>query len=226
MSSTNENLQTPEKKKIKISSYVALFLTLAFLSGFFKNMTGPLAALDLTNVLGSFGKLGTVTLEEGVKLASNFRGTGGAGVKDGFMSVIEVAPTIILCFGIIELYNAFGGSDAAEKLFGPIMRFFLGVPGAAVPALVSNLTSSDASAGLCRSLHDEGRINQKENIIITSFLYSAASPLVNYYLICAIVFPYIEVPLAIPMLVMIAMKFVGPAVLRFFFMFTAKKEAA
>jgi len=33
MSSTNENLQTPEKKKIKISSYVALFLTLAFLSG-------------------------------------------------------------------------------------------------------------------------------------------------------------------------------------------------
>lgn len=219
------NKQTA-KKKVPIAGIIALILTMVILSGLMADAAGPLKALDFTNLLGSFGKLGTVAEDGAVTLAKDFRGTGGAGPKDAYMGVFQIAPGIIVAFGIIELYNTYGGAAAAEFLFGKIIRRLMGVPGGAVPAFVANLTSSDASAGILRTLVDAKAITREELIVSTSFCFSAASPLVNFYMMLALVFPYLEIPLFVPLLVIIIMKFVGALILRAYFALTKKKEAA
>lgn len=218
--------QNERKEKLPISAYLAFILALLFLSGILSNVEGPLACWDFTNVLGKFGKMGTTTLEEGVTFANDFKGIGGVGVKEGFLTALHVAPGIILAFGVIELYTAFGGAAAAEKIFGPIMRSLLGIPGSAVTALIANLTSADASAGVARSLHDNNLVTREQNIIITSFLFSGAAIMVNYYMLGTVLFPYIEIPVALPLGIIIVMKFVGSLLLRIWFKFRGKKEEA
>lgn len=223
MSSNNPATETVEKKKVPWYSYVALVLTLLCLTGALKNVEGPLACLDFTNLLGSFGKLGTSTVE-GVTLASDFTGTGGVGVKHGFIFAFTIGPAIALAFGVIELYNAYGGNAAAEKVFGPIMKVLLGLPGSAVLGVIGNLTSSDAGALVARSLHDQGLIDRTQNMTMTAFMYPGAAILVNYYMLGPMIFPALEIPLFVPLVVIIVMKIVAAVLVRIFFSIKSKKE--
>lgn len=50
-----------EEVKVKWYGYLVLFLGILFFSGLMKDAPGPLKALDFNNVLGSFGKLGTLS---------------------------------------------------------------------------------------------------------------------------------------------------------------------
>lgn len=223
MNSTTHAPELLEKKKVHWYSYLVLVLTLLCLSGILKDVEGPLACLDFTNLLGTFGKLGTSTVE-GVSFASNFTGNGGVGAKHGFLFALTIGPGIALAFGIIEIFNVYGGNEAAEKIFGPIMRLLLGLPGSAVLALVSNLTSADAGAGITRSLHDQRIISKKQNLIMNIFMYPGASIIVNYYMFAPMLFPFLEIPVFVPLAVIIVMKFVIAVLMRIFCAFAMKKE--
>ena len=56
----SQNLKQ-EEVKVKWYGYLVLFLGILFFSGLMKDAPGPLKALDFNNVLGSFGKLGTLS---------------------------------------------------------------------------------------------------------------------------------------------------------------------
>ena len=148
------------EKRVGIGGYIALLLFLVIFSGAVQNIP-VLKALDFTNMLGAFGIIG-----EG---GTNFVGTGGKGVRDGYLVVLSLVPTLMLSSGIVELVSHFGGFDAAGKLFTPLMRLLFGVPGSMAIPLVASLTSSDVGATTTRSMYDEKRITENERSKMIAF---------------------------------------------------------
>lgn len=215
-----------EKKKVRWYSYVILAITIIILSGVFKSSDTPLKALDFNNLLGNYGTLGTV--EEGSKtiLANDFKGIGGTGPKDGILLVISVAPAIIMAFGLIEICVDYKGLDAAEVIFNPLTKPILGLPGSTAIALVTSLTSSDAAAGMTKSLADEKYLNEKQRIILTSFQMLAPSILINFFAMAPTLEPFIDKPLTIALLVILIMKFIGTIISRILIKFLYKEEVA
>lgn len=221
-----EDLNSLNSPPVPWYAYLTLLLTVLFLSGLFTGDSGVFSALDYSNVLGKFGKLGTVTEGVGVKLASSFRGMGGSGVRDGFIISLTFAPAIMLAFGVIEIYNDFKGLDAAQKLFSPILKPLLGLPGTSALAMISSITSSDAGAGITKSLHDGGHLNDNQLIILTTFMFSAPSILVNLYALGAPLNALVPIQISIPLLVILAMKFFGAILCRAYLALTSKKKEA
>ena len=203
-----------KKEKIPWYAYVVLLLTIIIFAGFFGKSTTPLKALDFNNLLGNFGALGQV--EEGAKvtLANDFKGIGGSGAREGILLVLSISPAIIVAFGIIEICTQYKGILAAQVLFSPIMKVLMGVPGAAAISVVTSLTSSDAGAGLVKSLADENYLNDRQRIILTSFELLAPSILVNFFAMGVTVSDYITRPISIALLVIIIMKVVGANIAR------------
>lgn len=208
------------KKSVKLSGYIALIFAIAFFSGimgeFSKMGDGKwawLGAFDYTTLCGSFGKMGQTTEEFGV-LAANFRGMGGSGPKDAFLFAITLIPSVMFALGMVRVVSNFGALDAAGKLLTPILRPILGVPGEAAIAMVSNFQSADVGASLVSSLREENRISEKERLILTAFEYSSPGLIVNFFSIGAAVFAYLEVPLYIPILVIVVCKFIGGNLMR------------
>lgn len=209
------------KKKVKVSGYIALVFAIAFFSGVMGELSklgggkwAWLAAFDYTTLCGSFGKMGEIAAESGV-MAANFRGMGGSGPKDAFLFAITLIPSIMFALGMVRVITNFGALDAAGKLLTPILRPILGVPGDAAIAMVSNFQSADVGASLVSSLKEENRINEKERLILTAFEYSSPGLIVNFFSIGAAVFAYLEVPLYVPILVIVACKFIGANLMRF-----------
>ena len=94
--------------KVRWYGYIVLVIAILFFSGVFTAFEGPLKALDFTNLAGDFGKLGT--LEEGAgSLASNFRGTGGAGAKDAWMFAMTLFPTVMFALGVVKVVEYLDG---------------------------------------------------------------------------------------------------------------------
>ena len=93
---TNKGNLDMNQEPVQWYGYVILLVVLLFLSGVFNKAPGPLAAWDLTNIIGEFGRLGT--LGEGVagKIAPNFRGIGGNGARDAWLYAIWLTPTLVL----------------------------------------------------------------------------------------------------------------------------------
>lgn len=213
-----------EKKKPRWYSYLILLITIIILTGVFNSSQTPLKAFDFNNLLGNFGSLGTV--EEGSKtiLANDFKGIGGTGPKDGILLVISVAPAIIMAFGLIEICIDYKGLDAAEVIFSPITKPILGIPGSTAVALVTSLTASDAAAGMTKSLGDDKYINEKQRIILSSYLLLAPSILINFFALAPTIEPFINKPLTIALLVIILMKFVGAVISRILVNFLYKEE--
>ncbi len=204
-----------QQERVPWYGYIALILTILFLSGLFQKSEGPIRALDFTNILGQFGSLGT--LEEGTgTLAPNFRGTGGTGVRDSWLFVLWLVPSVMLAFGVIEVCTKFEGLKAAEKLLTPIMKPILGLPGAAAVGVVASFTSADAGAGITKSLRDENYITDAQRLIFVVFQFSAPALVVNYFSLGAALITYLAISPTIPLLLIISMKFVGANLCRIY----------
>lgn len=76
--------------------------------GSFSSADGPLKVLDFNVLAGSFGN---ITEEQ----ATNFRGIGGNGAKDGFMFALTLIPAVILALGLVNVIDGLGGLRAAEN---------------------------------------------------------------------------------------------------------------
>lgn len=224
MKENKEFVDTLGNKKTPWYAYLTLLLTVLFLSGIFTKTQGPLSALDYSNILGSFGKLGVVKEGVGVKLANSFRGIGGVGVRDGFIISLTFAPAIMLAFGVIEIYNDFKGIDAAQKLFSPLLRPIFGLPGTSALAMISSITSSDAGAGITKSLYDNKHLSYSHLVILTTFMFSAPSIFVNLYALGAPLNAYLKIPIYVPLVVMLVMKVFGTILCRLYVKFKNLNE--
>lgn len=203
------------KEKVRLSGYISLVVAILFFSGIFQNATGPLSALDFTNVAGTFGKLGTLTEGSGT-LAGSFRGTGGVGVKDGWLFALTLVPAVMFALGVVKIVEGLDGLKAAQKLLSPLLKPFLGIPGYCGLALIASLQSTDAGGAMTRDLYDGGLINEKEAIIFTGFQYSAGALITNYLSSGAALFVFLEIPIFIPLVIAFSLKFLTGNIVRLY----------
>lgn len=207
-------------EKLGIVPYLALLFALLFFSGIMGEISKSgdgslnwLGAFDYLTLCGKCGSMGTLTEEVGT-LATSFRGVGGSGPKDAFLFAITLIPSVMFALGVVRVVTNLGALKAAEKLLTPVLRFVLGVPGSAALAMVSNFQSADVGASIVKNLKDEGQITEKEQLILTAYEYTAPGLIVNYFSIGAAVFGFLEIPLYIPMVIIIACKFIGGNLMR------------
>ncbi len=214
MNDKNPQLDVKKEEPVKWYGYVVLIVGILFFSGFLDGVLG--GVLDFNTLLGSVGKLGTLTEGSG-SLASNFRGTGGTGAKDGFMMALTVIPTVMFALAMVAVIEHFDGLRAAQKLLTPILRPLLGIPGIAGLALISSLQTADAGSGMTNDLYQAGLINEKERNIFVAFQYTGGAPITNLLLIGAVFFGIMEgsgVSTALPMAVVFGGKILSANIVR------------
>lgn len=220
-----EKVEEKQTEKISWTGYVSLILVLIFFSGIFRNATGPLAALDFTNVTGAFGKLGTLAEGAGV-IANDFRGTGGTGPKEGFLFALTIFPQIMFALGVLKVVENLDGFKAAEKLLSPIVKPIFGLPGASAISIVASLNSTDAGASLIKELKETGKLNAKEELIITAFQFASPGALVNFFALAGPLLGYLEIPAVIPLAVILFCKILSANLMRIFSGRIVKEDAA
>ena len=189
--------------------YVAFLIAILMFSGIFSSADGPLKVLDFNVLAGSFGN---ITGEQ----ATNFRGIGGNGAKDGFMFALTLIPAVILALGLVNVIDGLGGLRAAEKLMTPILEPLLGVPGVTALANIANLQSTDAAAGMIKELVDNGKITDKERSIVIAYQTSGSAGLTNYFSSGAATFAILGTPIIVPLAVILVFKIVGANLMRLY----------
>lgn len=209
------------EEKIGWGSYAALIGGALFLSGVFSRRTDWLRFFDFTTLLGAHGRIAV----EAARFT--FRGTGGTGAREGFMFSLELMPAVMLALGVVGLIEGLGGLAAARKLLTPLLRPLMGIPGAAGLALITNLQSSDAGAGMTKELYQAGHITDNERTVFAMYQISGSGQITNYFGTGAALFAfYQQVPIIAPFLVIIAFKVFGANMIRLYLRVATQKAAA
>ena len=219
----NEEKKYTEQVSVRWYGYIVLILTILFFSGIFSSAEGPIKALDFTNISGSFGSLGEITEDAGT-LASDFRGTGGSGARDAWLFALTLVPAVMLALGVVKVVEHLDGLRAAQKLLTPLLMPRLGIPGICGLTLIASLQSTDAGASMTAELFQDGMIDEKQKTIFASFQFSAGATLTNYLSSCAALFPFLSVPIIIPLVVVFVFKFFGANLTRIYLYKFCKEE--
>lgn len=208
-----------EKIQVKPSGWIALVLMMCLFSGAFAFIKGPLSFLkflDLNTLIGSFGVIGDTK--------AIFAGANGTGARDGFMFALQLAPGAILAMGLIEVFTHMGVMEAFEKVFTPILRPILGVPGALGLPFVNSLNGSDVAAILTREYYNEGRMTDDERTIFVSFMYPGSAPIGNMIGTQAALLPISVLAMGPLILMVLLCKFIGANLVRLFLYSKNKKN--
>ena len=219
----NEEKKYTEQVSVRWYGYIVLILTILFFSGIFSSAEGPIKALDFTNISGSFGSLGEITEDAGT-LASDFRGTGGSGARDAWLFALTLVPAVMLALGVVKVVEHLDGLRAAQKLLTPLLMPLLGIPGICGLTLIASLQSTDAGASMTAELFQDGMIDENQKTIFASFQFSAGATLTNYLSSCAALFPFLSVPIIIPLVVVFVFKFFGANLTRIYLYKFCKEE--
>ncbi len=206
------------QEKLSWKSYVAFIGAVIFFSGIFADANNWTKVMDFTVLNGSFGSWETAA----GKMAS-FRGSGGTGAKDGFMFAITLLPALLFAIGIIHVVEGYGGLAVAKKWLTPLLRPLLGIPGTCGLALIANLQTTDAGAGMTKVLHQEGLIDSRERAIFSGYQITGSAPITNYFSSAVAVFPVLLVPVGLPLLVILVFKFIGGNIVRLYIRMTEGK---
>ncbi|ADO50557.1 nucleoside recognition domain-containing protein [[Enterobacter] lignolyticus] len=211
MAQQGENAAMPlDTERVGLKGYLSFFLTIIFFSGVFSGSEGWWRVFDFTVLNGSFGHI-TNGLD---KAALTFRGTGGAGAKDGFLFALELAPSVILSLGIIAITDGLGGLRAAQQLMTPVLKPLLGIPGICSLALIANLQNTDAAAGMTKELAQEGEITERDKVIFAAYQTSGSAIITNYFSSGVAVFAFLGTSVIVPLAVILVFKFIGANLLR------------
>lgn len=212
--------QSSDEWKVGVGAYIALIFAVLFFSGLFMKVDGMawLGALDFTTLAGKFG-----TMQDA---KSTFVGSGGTSAKGGFLFALSLIPTVMLALGVLEIFSHYGAIRAAHKLLTPLLRPLLDIPGRTGLALITDLQSTDAGAALTKELYDEKQITKKELVIMAAWQYSGAGLINNYFAIGSALFASLTVPIIMPLILMVVLKFVGAMFTRFVLNTLYKKDFA
>lgn len=219
----NEGKKYSEQVTVRWYGYIVLILTILFFSGVFSSAEGPIKALDFTNISGSFGSLGEITEDAGT-LASDFRGTGGSGARDAWLFALTLVPAVMLALGVVKVVEYLDGLRAAQKLLTPLLMPLMGIPEICGLTLIASLQSTDAGASMTAELAQEGMIDEKQKTIFACFQFSAGATLTNYLSSCAALFPFLSVPIIIPLVVVFVFKIFGANMTRIYLNKVCKGE--
>ena len=185
-------------------------------SGVLKDVEGPLKALDFSNLVGAWGKIG----ESG----QNFIGKGGTGAREGMMQALSLIPAIAFAVAIIDVVTQLGAMDAGVKVFTPLLRPLLGIPGECGIAFVSTFTSSDVGSVMTRDLYNEGKISEKERAIFTAYQYAGSAVVLNTINTQAALLPIILFATGPVIVVLFVCKLLGANLVRLILTLQEKKH--
>lgn len=202
--------------KVGIKGWLALLVLCIMFSGVLKNVEGPLKALDFSNLVGAWGKIG----ESG----QNFIGKGGTGAREGMMQALSLIPAISFAVAIIEVVTQLGAIDAGVKVFTPLLRPLLGIPGECGIAFVSSFTSSDVGSVMTRDLYNEGKITEKERAIFTAYQYAGSAVVLNTINTQAALLPIILFATGPVIVVLFVCKLLGANLVRLILTLQEKKH--
>lgn len=203
-----------EQYKVSWKGWLSLFILIVTFSGALPS-TGFWSAFDFQTLTGQFGEV-----QKGV----NFTGKGGMGAREGFMFTLTLIPTVMFALGLIQVAESLGALRAAEKLFRPILRPLMGIPGVAGLAFVSSFTSSDVGSVMTKGLVEDKLITDDERTIFVSYQYAASAVVTNTLGAGAAMLPISVLPVGVVIGLMFIVKMLGANVVRFWLSRQAGKQ--
>ena len=206
-----------ETNKVTWKGYLSLFVLIVLFSGVFKDADNFLKAFDFANLTGSFGQV-----VDGV----DFTGKGGTGAKDGFLFALTLVPTVALAVGIIDVVESMGAMKAAAKIFNPILRPLLGIPGTAGVAFVSSFTSSDVASIMTKELVESGDMTDDERTIFVAYQYAGSAVILNTINTQAPLLPIALMAVGPIILIEIFCKLLGANMIRLYIKMKNKKQGS
>lgn len=211
--------QKAQGNEITWKSYAAFIFAIVFFSGIFATSKDWLQVFDFSVLNGSYGKIAG---EAGKSFT--FRGVGGGGARDGFMFSLELMPPVIFALGVVSVVDGLGGLKVAQKIMTPLLKPLLGIPGICGLALIANLQSTDAGAGMIKELAQNGDITDDERTVFATYQISASATITNYFSSGVALFGFILVPILVPLLVMFLFKLIGANLVRLYIKMMQKRE--
>lgn len=208
---------TKVTEKISLKGWISLAFLIVLFSGIFQKSEGPLAAFDFANLCGKFG-----AIADGV----NFQGKGGTGAREGFLFALTLIPTVCLAVGFINVVEEMGALKAAAKLFNPLLRPMLGIPGTCGIAFVSSFTSSDVGSFMTKQLYEDGSITNDERSIFVAYQYAGSAVILNTINTQAPLLPMSLLALGPLIVVLFICKVFGANLLRIYINLTNKRKVA
>lgn len=208
------------QNQVSWKSYVAFAFAIVFFSGLLASTQGWYKAFDFTVLNGAFGKIAG---EAGKTFT--FRGAGGSGARDGFLFALELMPAIILALGVVEIVEGLGGLRVAQKLLTPILKPLMGIPGVCGLALIANMQSTDAGAGMAKEMFEKGQITDDQRSVFIAYQSSASGMISNYFSSGAALFSLMVGPIILPLIVIFAFKIFGANLMRIYLAFENRKAA-
>ena len=184
-------------------------------SGIFAKDPGPLRALDFQVLTGEFGQVAKGII---------FTGKGGVGAREGFMFALTLFPTLMFALGCIQVAESMGALIAAEKVFRPILKPFMGIPGATGLAFVSSFTSSDVGAVMTKGLAEEKMMTDDERTIFVAYQYAGSAVVTNTFGTGAALLPISVLPVGIIIGIIFIVKVIGANIVRFYLKWHATKN--
>lgn len=209
-----------DSKKVSWKSYVAFFGAVIFFSGIFASAGNWTQVFDFSVLNGSFG-----TWETAAGKMASFRGANGTGARDGFLFALTLLPALIFAIAIIHVVEGYGGLRVAQKFLTPLLKPLLGIPGVCGLAMIANLQTTDAAAGMTKVLYEEGELTDRERSIFCAYQITGSAPLSNYFSSAVAVFSIILVPIGLPLLVILVFKFIGGNIVRFYLQMVEGKDS-
>ncbi len=212
------------KPKAGIGAYIAFIVAVIMFSGVFqKNPAGWewLSAFDFSTLIGKFGSVASMAAGK----ATTFVGKGYMGARGGFVFGLSLVPGVMFALGLIEVLAHYGALRAAQVLLTPLLKPILGLPGLTGLALITDLQSTDAGAGLTKGLMDSGLINQKQLVTMCAWQYAGAGCISNFMTtVVGGLLTWFLVPIWVPMVVFLILKFVGAFLVRMMLSTVYKKD--
>ena len=211
----NESEKVVEEK-VTWRGWISLFTLIILFSGIFQKAGAPWAALDFSNLCGKFG-----AIAEGV----NFQGKGGLGAREGFLFTLTLIPTVCLAVGLIDVVEHMGAMKAAARLFNPLLRPLLGIPGVTGIAFVSSFTSSDIGAVMTKQLYEDGLITDDERTVFVAYQYAGSAVILNTINTQAPLLPFALLALGPIIVIEVFCKVLGANVVRLILKLGNKKKS-
>jgi len=206
--------------KLTWKSWVSLAYLIVAFSGVFAKSQGWEHAFDLMALVGKFGTMaGTAA---GAKV--NFMGAGGEGARAGFLLGLSLIPTVMFAQGMIEACQSMGALKAAAKLFQPILKPLLGLPGICGLAAITSLNSTDVGAIMTLGLLKDGYINDRERAIFSSFQYAGSGTIGNVIGAGAAMLPVSVLSVGVIIVLILVVKIIGANLVRVYTAMMDKKE--
>lgn len=208
-----------QQPQVKVTwvSWIALFILIVLFSGLLQHAPAPWKAFDYFNLLGNFGS---------VYEKVTFVGKGGAGAKEALLQAFTLIPAICLAVALINVVESCGGLMAAEKLFRPLLRPLLGIPGVAGITFIASFTSLDIAAVMTKELSEQGLLTEEERAVFVAYQYAGSAVIMNMINTMAPLLPIVLLAVGPIIALLIVCKLLGANLLRLWLAMKKKKGVA